>query len=87
MRAGAPAKIAGLGAPEVELSLVVREAETPEGALFAEGAPWRFAAAVAGEVLAGDCEGPEQVVEAVGGRAVRRARCQGAWPRAAGTRA
>jgi DNA polymerase-1 len=70
VRAGAPAEIAGLGAPEVELSLVVREAETPEGALFAEGAPWRFAAAVAGEVLAGDCEGPEQVVEAVGGRAV-----------------
>jgi DNA polymerase-1 len=70
VRAGAPAEIAGLGAPEVELSLVVREAQTPEGALFAEGAPWRFAAAVAGEVLAGDCEGPEQVVEAVGGRAV-----------------
>jgi DNA polymerase-1 len=70
MRAGAPADIARLGAPEVEISLVVREAQTPEGALFAEGAPWRFAAAVAGEVLAGDCEGPEQVVEAVGRRAV-----------------
>jgi DNA polymerase I len=70
MRAGVPADIARLGAPEAELSLVVREAETPEGALFAEGAPWRFAAAVAAEVLADDCEGPEQVVEAVGGRAV-----------------
>ncbi len=70
VRAGAPADIARLGAPEAELSLIVREAQTPEGALFAEGAPWRFAAAVAGEVLAGDCEGPEQVVKAVGGRAV-----------------
>ncbi len=70
VRAGACADLARLGAPETELSLVVREVQTPEGALFAEGAPWRFAAAVAGEVLAGDCEGPEQVVEAVGGRAV-----------------
>ncbi len=70
VREGVPADIARLGMPEVELSLVVREAETPEGALFAEGAPWRFAVAVAGEVLAGDCEGPEQVVGAVGGRAV-----------------
>jgi DNA polymerase-1 len=70
VRAGMPAEIARLGGTEVELSLVVRESETPEGALFAEGAPWRFAVAVAGEVLAGDCEGPERVVEAVGERAV-----------------
>jgi DNA polymerase-1 len=70
VRAGVPAEIARLGEPEAELSLVVREAQTPEGALFAEGAPWRFAAAGGGEVLTGDCEGPEQVVEAVGGRAI-----------------
>jgi DNA polymerase-1 len=70
VRAGVPAEIARFCAPEAELSLVVRESETPEGALFAEGAPWRFAVAVAGEVLAGDCEGPERVVEAVGARAV-----------------
>jgi DNA polymerase I len=69
-RAGAPADIARLGAPGAEVSLVVREAETPEGALFAEGSPWRFAAAVGAEVLAGDCEGPEQVVQSVGERAV-----------------
>jgi DNA polymerase-1 len=69
-RAGAPADIARLGAPGAEVSLVVREAETPEGALFAEGSPWRFAAAVGAEVLAGDCEGPEQVVQTVGERAV-----------------
>jgi DNA polymerase I len=70
VRAGVPADVVRLGEPEAELSLVVREAQTPEGALFAEGAPWRFAAAVGGEVLTGDCEGPEQVVEAVGERAV-----------------
>jgi DNA polymerase-1 len=70
VHAGGPSDIARLGAPDTELSLIVREAQTPEGALFAEGAPWRFAAAVAGEVLAGDCEGPEQVVKAVGARAV-----------------
>jgi DNA polymerase-1 len=74
VRSAKPAEIAGLGRGGVELMLVVRETETPEGELFAEGPPWRFAAAVAdgkgAEVLAGDCERPEQVVEAVGERAV-----------------
>jgi DNA polymerase I len=72
VRSGTPADIARLGAPDSEVGIVARAAETPEGALFAEGAPWRFAAAVTGgaqgggkggvEVLAGDCQGPEQVV-------------------------
>jgi DNA polymerase I len=74
VRAGSPADLARLGASDTELALVVRETETPEGELFVEGPPWRFAAAVAAgngvEVLAGDCEGPEQVVEAIGERAV-----------------
>ncbi len=74
MRSGSPGAIERLGAAEDELALVVREAETPEGELFAEGPPWRFAAAVArgngAEVLSGDCEGPEQVVRAAGARAV-----------------
>ncbi len=74
VRSAKPAEIAKLGRGEDELMLVVRETETPEGELFAEGPPWRFAAAVAdgkgAEVLVGDCERPEQVVEAVGGRAV-----------------
>jgi DNA polymerase I len=77
VRAGKPAEIAKLGGGEDELMLVAHETETPEGELFAEGPPWRFAAAVGegkggkgAEVLAGDCEGPEQVVEAVGERAV-----------------
>ena len=52
----------------------MRETETPEGELFAEGPPWRFAAAATtgnrAEVLAGDCDGPEQVVAALGERVV-----------------
>ncbi len=74
VRSAEPAAIAKLGGGGDELMLVVRETETPEGELFAEGPPWRFAAAVAdgksAEVLAGDCERPEQVAQAVGERAV-----------------
>jgi DNA polymerase I len=74
LRTGTPADLARLGTGSEELALVVRETETPEDELFAEGPPWRFAAAVTtgrgAEVLAGDCEGPEQVVEAIGERAV-----------------
>jgi DNA polymerase I len=80
VRAGGPADLArfaaGKGGAEelAELALVVRETETPEGELFAEGPPWRFAAAATtgngAEVLAGDCDGPEQVVSALGERAV-----------------
>ena len=50
--------------------MAVGEVTAPEGALFAEGSPWRFAVASGGEVLAGDCAGPEEVVSALGGRAV-----------------
>ncbi|HEV2943664.1 MAG TPA: DNA polymerase I, partial [Solirubrobacteraceae bacterium] len=79
VRAGSPADLARFGSSEDELALVVRETETPEGELFAEGPPWRFASVLAAsgterpqppEVLAGDCGGPEQVVEAIGERAV-----------------
>jgi len=74
VRIGTPADLTGLGAGAGELALIVRETATPEGELFAEGPPWRFAAAVAAgkgaEVLAGDCDGPEQVVEALDERAV-----------------
>ena len=44
--------------------------EPPEGELFAEGSPWRFAVAAGGEVLVGDCAGPEEVVAASGARPV-----------------
>ncbi|MGH2904499.1 MAG: DNA polymerase, partial [Solirubrobacteraceae bacterium] len=98
-----PADVAGLRGEELWVAL--REEAPPEGALFAEGPPWRFAVAgapagtagsgsksgseskpgagsesgagakpgAAGEppeVLAGDCEGPEQVAKACGERAV-----------------
>ncbi|HWY18515.1 MAG TPA: DNA polymerase I [Solirubrobacteraceae bacterium] len=76
--AGTPADIAGFGTGEA-LCVVVRATEAPEGALFAEGSPWRFALAPAGSdsgaakpgpvgVLAGDCAGPEEIVAACAGR-------------------
>jgi DNA polymerase I len=113
-RAGAVADIAPFAAGEV-LGLVVRASEPPEGALFAEGPPWRFALAPAPplehgagsaadaragdtedgdagadgaragdadgdggpvaargpvETLAGDCDGPEEVVRACAGRSL-----------------
>jgi len=97
----APADIAGLKGEELWVAL--RAAAPPEGALFVEGAPWRFAVAAAPaeaagtagtagaagaagtgsvapagaagagelpEVLAGDCERPEQVALACAERAV-----------------
>jgi DNA polymerase-1 len=77
VRAGAPADIARLEG--AELSVVARPVEAPEGALFAEGAPWRFAVAAAParasaggrpEVLLGDSAGPEEVIAACAQRAV-----------------
>ncbi len=79
VRAGAVAEIARLGGAGDELALVAHEVAPPEGELFNEGAPWRFAAAVGAgagegkdgdvEVLAGECDGPEEVVAAAGERA------------------
>jgi DNA polymerase I len=80
VRSGVPTDIAEFGTGEA-LCVVVRATETPEGALFAEGAPWRFAVAPAGvdsgaakpgpvDVLAGDCAGPEEIVAACAGRPV-----------------
>jgi DNA polymerase I len=68
VRAGSVADIARFGAAGAELCVVARASEAPEGALFAEGAPWRFAIAVGEEVLLGDCSGPEEVVAACGER-------------------
>ena len=47
VRSGTPADIPGFGTG-APLCIVVREIEPPEGALFAEGSPWRFAVAPAG---------------------------------------
>jgi DNA polymerase-1 len=70
VREGKSAGLAALGSQAQELCVVVRAVEAPEGVLFAEGAPWRFAVAAGDEVLAGDCTGPEEVVGACGERAV-----------------
>jgi len=69
VRSGRPADIARLGGEE--LWLAVAPAEVPDGALFAaDGPAWRFAAAHDGDVLAGECQGPEEVVRACGERPV-----------------
>ncbi len=70
VRAGVPADIAGFAGPDDELCVVVNEIQAPEGALFAEGSPWRFAVASAGEVLVGDCAGPDEVAVACAQRPV-----------------
>jgi DNA polymerase I len=70
VRAGAPGDIARVGSADSELSVAVLANEAPEGALFAEGAPWRFAVAADGEVLVGDCASPDEIAIACGERPV-----------------
>jgi DNA polymerase-1 len=53
-----------------ELALVARQLEAPEGALFAEGEPVRFAVARDGEVYSGECASTEELVAASAQRAV-----------------
>ncbi len=43
VRNGAPADVVRFGSSAAELALAVAAAEVPDGELFAEGAPWRFA--------------------------------------------
>src|SRR5207248_3641067 len=69
LRSGVPQDIARLRGKE--LVLAVREPDVPEGALFSEGTPWRFAAHAGGSsVLVGDADGPEAVVVAAAERPV-----------------
>jgi DNA polymerase I len=68
VRHGTPADLMRLKGEE--LHLAVTPTEVPEGALFADGPSWRFAVADDGKILAGDCEGPEEVVRACGKRPV-----------------
>ncbi|HEY7935021.1 MAG TPA: DNA polymerase I [Solirubrobacteraceae bacterium] len=56
--------------PAGELSVAVIQTEVPDGALFAEGPAWRFAAATAAAVLVGDCQQGSELVEALSDRAV-----------------
>ncbi|HST54831.1 MAG TPA: DNA polymerase I [Solirubrobacteraceae bacterium] len=69
VRAGAVSDVVAL--PEAgELCVVVRAAEIPEDALFADGPAWRFAVARDGQVLTGDCANPGELVAALGERPV-----------------
>jgi DNA polymerase-1 len=67
---GGPGKAGEAKAGDFELHVAVLPTEVPEGALFADGPSWRFALAIDGSVLAGDCTGPEEVVRACGERPV-----------------
>ncbi len=67
-RAGTVADIARIG--DGELCIAVRQAEVPEGALFAQDGGWHFAVASGENVLCGECEGPEAVAIACGERPV-----------------
>ncbi|MGH2831963.1 MAG: DNA polymerase I [Solirubrobacteraceae bacterium] len=68
LRAGNLGDLATLAGEE--LCVAVAPAEVPEGALFLDGSPWRFAAAGASTVLVGECEGPAALVAACGQRAL-----------------
>ncbi len=70
VRSGSPEDISRFAGPESELCVVVKANEAPEGALFAEGAPWSFAVAADGEILAGDCSDPMVVAAACAERPV-----------------
>jgi DNA polymerase-1 len=64
VRAGKVADIGKIG--DGELCVVVRQAEVPEGALFAQDGGWHFAVASGADVLCGECESPEEVACACG---------------------
>jgi DNA polymerase I len=68
VRAGTVADIARIG--DGELCIAVRQAEVPEGALFAQDGGWHFAVASGADVLCGECESPEEVAAACGERPV-----------------
>src|SRR3954462_11964943 len=69
VREGTLADVAALGVA-AEVSVVASAPAPPEGELFAEGAMWRFAVATGDRVLVGECEGPEELVAALGDRPV-----------------
>jgi DNA polymerase-1 len=56
--------------PPGEVAVAVCPPEVPEGALFGDGGPWRFAVATDAEVLVGDCAGPAELAPALSDRAV-----------------
>jgi DNA polymerase I len=71
VRAGTLADVGGFVGPVAgdatrELCVIVGQVQTPEGALFADGAGWRFALACEGRVLTGECADPRELVGAIG---------------------
>jgi DNA polymerase-1 len=58
--------------PQTEVAIAVRAPETPADALFAADSSYRFGVHPVGakHVLVGDCDGPEELVSAIGGRPV-----------------
>jgi DNA polymerase-1 len=58
--------------PQTEVAIAVRAPETPADALFAADSSYRFGVhpVAAKHVLVGDCNGPEELVSAIGGRPV-----------------
>jgi DNA polymerase I len=69
MRQGALSDIAGFE-PGKEVTVAVRAPEIPEGQLVPTDAHWRFGVAAGENVLVGACDGPEELVAALGERAV-----------------
>jgi DNA polymerase-1 len=70
LRAGTVADVATVGGGEGEVCVIAAATQPPDGELFVEGPAWRFAASAGGEVVAGDCSGPEEVSSAAGQRPV-----------------
>lgn len=69
LRDGTPGDLRKLPRDE-EVAVAVRAPDVPEGELLPVDETWRFAAAADGAVVAGPCEGPREVVEALGGHPV-----------------
>src|SRR5919108_2365421 len=69
VREGTLADVAALGV-DSEVAVAARAPAPPEGELFAETEPWRFAVATGDRVLVGSCDAPEAFVAALGDRQV-----------------
>jgi DNA polymerase-1 len=69
VRAGALADVAGFERGK-EVTVAVVAPETPEGQLVPTDTYWRFGVAAGENVLVGACEGPEELVAALGDRPV-----------------
>jgi DNA polymerase I len=70
VREGTLARVGAVVAADAEVAIAVSPPEIPDGALFGDGGPWRFAVAAAAEVWVGECGGADQVVAAIGERPV-----------------